>query len=137
MKSNIKLIAVFTAVIFCLFGCGGGGNSSSTAESSSNTPSSSPESSPPPSSSGLFSSISINPLTDLGLEAGNKVCFSVKSYNNFSESDFSKAICGEIRNDNTLTLSWNKITGDVSGYYVYFGANKNNATNFLADVMES
>ena len=52
-------------------------------------------------------------------------------------SDFSKAICGKINNDTKLTLSWNKISGDVSGYYVYFGTNKNNVTNFLADVIES
>ncbi len=136
MKSPVILLVMCMIFALCLIGCGGGG-SSSTAETSPNTPSSSPESSPPPSSSGQFSSLAINPLTDLGLIAGNKVCFSVKSYNNFSESDFSKAVCGQIKDDNKLTLYWNKITGNVSGYYVYFGSDKNNATNFLADVIES
>lgn len=137
MKSTIRLLAVVsTAFLFCLIGCGGG-SSSSSAETSPNTPLPSPEFSPPPSSSEQFSSLAINPLTDLGLEAGNKACFSVKSYNNISESAFSKAICTQIKNENRLTLSWNKITGNVSGYYVYFGTDENNATNFIADVLES
>lgn len=135
MKRNINFFAACVAFSFCLIGCGGSGSSSSTAETSPNT--SSPEKPEPPSSSEQFNSLVINPLTELGLEVGNKVCFSVKSYNNVSESDFSKTICGQIKNDNMLTLSWNNIPGNVNGYYVYFGTEKNSATNFLADVITS
>ncbi len=78
-----------------------------------------------------------NPLLDLGLEKGKSVCFSIKSYNTVTESDFSKTICGTINNDQSLTVSWDKVSGDVDGYYVYFGTNENNATNFLADVSGS
>ena len=134
MKTPTILLAMGMIINFCLVGCGGGG-SSSTLDTSSNKSSS--ESLPQPAPSGQFSSLEINPLTDLGLVAGSKVCFSVKSYNNFSESDFSKAVCDEIKDDNNLTLSWNKITGNASGYYVYFGTDENNATTFLADVIES
>ena len=136
MKSPVILLSICIIFALCLIGCGGGG-SSSTTETSPNTPSSSPESSPQSTPSGQFSSLEINPLADLGLVAGNKVCFSVKSYNNFSESDFSKAACGQIKDDNKLTLAWNKNTENVNGYYVYFGTDENNATNFLADVIES
>ena len=133
MKRPVILIAVCVVLAFCLIGCGGG-SSSSVTESSPNT-SSPPQ--PQPQPLNQFSSLEINPLTDLGLTTGDKVCFSVKSYNNVTESDYSKAICGKINDDNKLTLSWNKISGDANGYYVYYGTNKNNATNFLADVMES
>ncbi len=136
MKSSTKLHAVCMAFLFCLFGCGGG-SSSSTAETLPNTPSSSPELSLQSTLPEQFSSLEINPLADLGLLAGNIVCFSVKSYNNFSESAFSKVICDVIKDDTNLTLSWSKIIGNVTGYYVYFGTDKNNTTNFLADVIES
>jgi hypothetical protein len=135
MKSAIISIVVLVAFTLGLNGCGGSGSSSSTAETSPNT--SSPENPEPPSSSEQFASLVINPLTELGLEAGNKACFSVKSYNNVSESDFSKAICGQIKNDNVLILSWNKVPEKVNGYYIYFGTDINNATNFLADVITS
>ena len=131
MIRPVILFAICVILAFCLIGCGGG-SSSSVTESSLNT-----SSSPQPQPLNQFSSLVINPIADLGLTTGEKVCFSVKSYNNVTESDYSKAICGKINNDNKLTLSWNKIAGDVNGYYVYYGTNKNNATNFLADVMES
>ena len=135
MKNPTLLLAMGMIINFCLVGCGGGG-SSSTLDTSSNKSSS--ESLPQPAPSGQFSSLEINPLTDLGLVAGSKVCFSVKSYNNFSESDYSEAVCGQIEDDNKVILSWNKITeSNVNGYYVYFGTNENNATTFLADVIES
>ena len=139
MKSTIILLAACMVLTFSLIGCGGGGSSSTTdtLPTTSSSPSPSPKSSPQPSPSGQFSSLAINPLADLGLAAGDNVCFSVKSYNNFSESDFSKAVCGKIKDDNKLTLAWNKNTENVNGYYVYFGTDKNNATNFLADVIES
>ena len=68
---------------------------------------------------------------------GDNVCFRLKAYNNFTESDFSNAICSQIENDNTLTLSWDEVSGNIIGYYIYFGVDKNNATNFLKDVFES
>ena len=134
MIRPVILLAMHIILAFCLIGCGGG-KSSNTVESVPNASSSPPTNQSEPSEQ--FSSLAINPIADLGLTAGDKVCFSVKSYNNIMESDFSKAICGKINNNTKLTLSWNKISGDVSGYYVYFGTNKNNATNFLADVIES
>ena len=136
MKSAVKLLAFCMFFVFYLFGCGGG-SSSSTTETIPNTSTSSPDSLSPPSASEQSSSLTINPIADLGLVAGNKVCFRIKAYNNFLESEFSNAVCGEIKNDHNLTLSWDRTTEDVSGYYVYFGTNKNNATNFLADVIES
>jgi hypothetical protein len=135
MKSAIISLVVLVAFTLGLNGCGGNGSSSSTAETSPNT--SSPENLEPPSSSEQFKSFVINPLTELGLEVGNKVCFSVRAYNNVSESDFSKVICSQIKNDNVLILSWNKLPEKVNGYYVYFGTDINNANNFLADVIES
>ena len=135
MKNPAKLLAVCMVFVFCLIGCGGSG-SSSTAETLSSTSSSEqlPQSTP----SEQFSSLEINPLADLGMVVGNKVCFSVKAYDNFSESDYSEAVCGQIEDDNKVILSWNKITeSNVNGYYVYFGTNENNATTFLADVIES
>ena len=125
MKNTIKLLAMSVAFAFCFTGCGGGSSSSS------------PPDVPPSSSIGLPNSIVLNPLRDLALGAGDQVCFSVKSYNNISESAFSKTICGLINNNDSLTLSWNNASGDVVGYYVYFGSNRNDATNFLADVFES
>ncbi len=134
MKSILMPLTVCMTFLFLLNGCGGGG-SSSTTDALSKTPSAAPQSPPP--SSGQFSSLTINPLVDLGLEAGNKVCFSVKAINRISESAYSKAICSQIKDDTNLTLSWNNITDNVIGYYVYFGTNKNNVTNFIADVIES
>ncbi len=81
-----------------------------------------------------MNSLTVNPLLDLGLGKGKSVCFRLKSYNNVTESDFSKAICGEIYNDQSLTLSWGSVTGNVDGYYVYFGTSENNVASFLADV---
>ena len=129
MKRTVISFALHILAAFCLFGCGGGGGSSSSESSGSDTGGSS-------SSSSRFSSLVINPLSELGLTSGDNVCFRVKSYNNVSESDFSKPICGKINDNNKLTLSWNRVSGYISGYYVYFGTNKNNATNFLADVIE-
>ena len=141
MTITVRFLVICLVFSFSIYGCGGGSNSSqsSTGLSSNNT-SSEPSSSSPNNSSSSpnnFSSLIINPLKDLGLNSGEQVCFRVKSYNNTLESDFSKAICGKINDSNKLTLSWNKSSGDVSGYYVYFGTNKNNATNFLANVLES
>jgi hypothetical protein len=120
MKNTIKLLAMSVAFAFCFTGCGGGSSSSS-----------------PSSSTGLPNSVVFNPLRDLALGAGDQVCFSIKSYNNISESTFSKAVCGLINNNDSLTLSWNEVSGDVVGYYVYFGSNRDDATNFLTDVFES
>ena len=138
MKRSVILLAMSVIFAFCLIACGGG-SSSSDVDFAPNTSSSPPTIPPEPlGPSEQFSSLSINPIADLGLITGDNVCFSVKSYNNIAVSDFSKTICSKVSNSNELTLSWNKITGDnISGYYVYFGTNKNNATNFLADIIES
>ncbi len=137
MKSTLILYIVCVTLLFCIIGCGGGGSSQTTNSPSATPPSTSQPSPVRPPSPGNFNSLTINPLNDLGLVQGETVCFSVKSFNNYSESDFSKAICGKINNTSSLTLSWNKIGGDVSGYYIYFGTNKNNATAYLANVLES
>ena len=138
MKNTASLFVILSTILLFIYGCGGGSNSSdsspyissSTSESSTspNYPSSSPES--------FTNSFTVNPLRDLGLGKGENVCFRIKSYNNIAISDFSKAICGQIKNDHKLTLSWNKVHGKIDGYYVYYGANKNKATNFLTDVIE-
>ena len=125
IKNTIILHATCMTFAFCLIGCGGGsGSSYSTTDASPTTPR-------------QFSSLEINPLSDLGLEEGDSVCFKVKSYNNVTESDYSKPICSIIYDPLNLPLSWSEVTGKINGYYVYFGTNKNNATNFLADVIES
>ncbi len=128
MKNKIIFLITCMALSYILIGCGGGGSGSpSSGTSAENTGS----------SSGSFASLEVNPITDLGLDTGSNVCFSIKSYNNITESDFSKAICSKIKNDGKLTLSWNKNPRSVSGYYVYYGTNKNNAKTFLADVITS
>ncbi len=148
MKCTVKLLALYVVITFSLYGCGGDSSSPSTAEGVPNIASATPGAKPntefkrtpkttPPLTSGLPNSIEINPLRDLGLEKGENICFRLKSYNNVTESDFSKAICGKINNDNSLILSWEDVIGNVDGYYVYFGKNKNNVANFLADVIES
>ena len=135
MERPVILFSMHVILALCLIACGGG-SSSSVVDFAPNTSSSPP--SKPSEPSEQFSSLAINPIADLGLTTGDNVCFSVKSYNNIAESDFSKAICSKVSNSNVLTLSWNKISGDnISGYYVYFGTNKNNVTNYLADVIES
>ena len=124
MKSNIILVTTIAVLLFILIGCGGGsgsGSGSSVIESTANTPSPLEQ----------FSTLAVNPLTDLGLDIGDQVCFSVKSYNNVTESDFSKAICSQIKDNDSLTLAWNNIFGNINGYYIYFGTNKFNTTNFL------
>ena len=131
MKSTCKVTVLSVFLVLTLIGCGGGGSSDS--EVIPNTTSLPPSTSSP----NQISSLAINPLSDLGLTEGQKVCFSIKSYNNTTESSFSDAICSQIKNENMLTLSWNKINGDITGYYVYYGTTKNNATNYLADVIQS
>ncbi len=79
-------------------------------------------------------SININPLRDLGMSKGENVCFRIKAYNTTSVSKFSNAICSRIRDLDYITLKWNKAIGDVIGYYIYYGANKNNSKTFLFDV---
>ena len=133
MKRVVATFTVYLVLCLSLNGCGGGGSSSSATEDLPNTSSATPPSSP----SGLPNSIDINPLIDLGMVAGDNVCFRLKSYNNFTESDFSKAICSQIKNESALTLSWNQVSGNIIGYYIYFGPDKNSATNFLKDVFES
>ncbi len=82
--------------------------------------------------------IEINPMRDLGLEKGKQVCFSLKSYNNIAESSFSKAVCGRIRSNHSLTLVWEKAKGKISGYQIYFGKNRKTANeNFLTDMIEN
>ncbi len=148
MKSIEKLLAVFVAITFSLYGCGGDSSSPSTTEEIQEFALAAPETTPkteskpapkttPPLISGLPNSIEINPLRDLGLEKGKNICFRLKSYNNVAESDFSKVICSQIKNDRRLTLSWSDVPGNVSGYFVYYGVSKNNATKFLIDVIES
>ena len=131
MKNTIKLLAISVAFAFCFTGCGGGSSSSTSPNTTS------PPDVPPSSSTGLPNSVVFNPLRDLALGAGDQVCFSIKSYNNISESTFSKVVCGLINNNDSLTLSWNNVSGNVVGYYVYFGFNRDDATNFLADIFES
>ena len=41
-------------------------------------------------------SVSFNPATDLGLQAGDTVCFRLKAYNPDGESDFSPGTCTRI-----------------------------------------
>lgn len=136
MKFFVSLLAT---ILIC--GCGGGGGSSSqsgspssSTDGSANNP---PSSKNNPPSSNLSNSIVINPLRDLGRNKGDRVCFRIKSYNNVTESDFSGAICNTIKNSKSITLSWNSVPGDVLGYYVYYGIEKNNVSNFLEDVIES
>ncbi len=155
MSRNIStnlVLFIITLFILTLGACGGGGGSSSEADtpvvsdtSSPNAPS--PKKSPnqpkqapkktdsPSSPKALANLIEINPLRDLGFGKGESICFSLKSYNNITESNFSESICDKIKDDHSLTLTWNNAAGNISGYYVYFGTNKNNATNFLADVI--
>ena len=82
-------------------------------------------------------SIDINPLRDLGLSKGENVCFRVKAYNTTSTSNFSNPICSRIRDLDYVTLTWNKAIGDVLGYYIYYGTNKNNSKTFLLDVHQN
>lgn len=83
-------------------------------------------------------SMKINPLRDLGLEKGKQACFRLKSYNNVTKSNFSNAACGRISNNHSLTLAWDKATGDITGYQIYFGTNgKISEMNFLADMIEN
>ena len=143
MKSAVKLFVLHVAFMLILIGCGGKGSSSSafeepsgTSSESSNTSQSSPESTPSLPKR-LSNSIIVSPLRDLGMEKGESVCFRLKSYNNITESDFSKAICSQIKNDNRLTLIWNEASENVTGYYVFFGSNKKDSKQFLADIIQS
>lgn len=141
MKSTLKMLAALVTITLSLAGCGGGGNSSSISPQdapapSPITPTASPDAQPTPSDN-LSNLIEINPLRDLGLGKNDLVCFRIRSYNNVAESDLSDAACSVIKNDLLLTLSWSEVLGNIHGYYVYFGTNKNSATEFLADVTES
>ena len=126
-------VLAIVSLIIC--GCGGGGSSSSEEQSAQS--SLAPSSSSSSSLKTLSNSIEIDPILELGLEKGEKVCFRIKSYNNVTESDFSGAICSVLKNEKTLSLSWNDVPGDVIGYLVYYGTNKKNANNLLRDVIES
>ena len=141
MSSLLKLIVFQLILILCIYGCGGGSNSSSESPiSANNEPSAQSKSSSSSNSDStekLSNLLKINPLRDLGLGKGENVCFRIKSYNNVAVSDFSKAICGQIMDDHSLTLLWSKVAGKISGYYVYYGTNKNNAENYLTDVLET
>jgi len=157
MKSTLKMLAALVTINISLAGCGGGGGNSSSISPqdapapSPITPTAAPEDAPAPSpitptaspdaqptpSDTLPNLIEINPLRDLGLGKNDLVCFRIKSYNNVAESDLSDAACSVIKNDLLLTLSWSEVLGNIHGYYVYFGTNKNSATEFLADVTES
>ena len=147
MKSILTVLVTLVVSQSILIGCGGGGSSSTLAEASNSpdnqaSPSSPPDNqaspnSPPPENN-LANSININPMRDLGLDQGKSACFKIKSYNNIGESEFSDAICGQVKNEQSLTLTWEDASGNVVGYYVYFGTNKDKAgDNFLADVIES
>lgn len=158
MRSIISTnLVLFIITLYCLTigACGGGGSSSEdytpTVSDISNPSSPMPKKSPknpkqapkkPNSSSSppktLANLIEVNPLRDLGLGKGESICFRLKSYNNVTESDFSKSVCGQIKNDHSLILTWNNIPGNIVGYYVYFSKNKNNTnSNFLTNVIKS
>ena len=137
MKNIVNPIVVLMAIFVGIQGCGGGSSSSSSGENLIDTSSSSSKEPPTSSPSESSSSLAINPLSDLGLTKGDSVCFRLKAYNNVTESNYSKPICGQINNDHSLTLSWDNVSENVIGYYVYYGTNKNNAKNFIADVIES
>ena len=138
MKNTAKLFAILSTILLFLYGCGGDSSSSSSPNFSSSTPESATSTNSLSSSPETFTNLlTVNPLRDLGLGKGKNVCFRIKSYNNITESDFSNAFCGQIKDDLSITLAWNKSDGNIHGYYVYYGTNKYNATNYLADVLES
>ncbi len=154
MRKHISKSLVLSSITFLcltLVACGGGGSSSdagSSIISDTSDPTTSPQNNSPtppkktPNDSNnsnprntFANKIEINPLRDLGLGKGKNICFKLKSYNNVSESDFSKSICGKIKDNHLITLTWEDAIGNIVGYYVYFGTNKNNVKNYLADVL--
>lgn len=156
MEQNISTnVVLFIIMLFCLTisACGGGGSSSDTSNvkvnNTSNPSTATPEKAPIPqnqapndNNSGkpntLANFIELNPLRDLGVGKGKSICFKLKSYNNVTESAFSESVCGQIKNDHSLVLTWNNASGNIVGYYVYFSDSKNNSNNkFLADVIKS
>ena len=81
--------------------------------------------------------IQIDPLLELGLENGEKICFGIKAYSNVSKSKLSEAICTTTMNNEPILLSWNHLPQkqNIIGYEIYYGKMKNSVTNFFHDVM--
>lgn len=122
MKSTVIPLVVLAAFILCLNGCGGESSSSGTNI-------------PPPSPIETTNSIEINPLLELGLEKGMDICISIKAYSNSSKSKLSEAVCTKINDSQPIELSWNHTSTSVIGYEIFYGNSKNNARNFLQNVM--
>ncbi len=80
------------------------------------------------------STVSINPLRDLGISKGY-VCFRIKAYSNIEVSDFSKPVCGYIKNSKSFKLAWTPSSKSVIGYHVYSGTSAKITENFITDVM--
>ena len=76
----------------------------------------------------------IDPIRDLGINKGY-VCFRIKAYSNIEVSDFSRAVCGYIKNSKKIKLAWTPRSNSVIGYHVYFGTSAKITKKFITDVM--